>query len=448
MNEATDGKQLLRVLGVAFGIAVLVGGTIGQGILRTPGLVAQGIPDATLILLVWLGGGLFAAIDAMSTVELASSIRKTGGPYAFVGRAFGRRAGLATGIADWFGNAGAIGFVAVVFGEYLHRLGLLTAVPVGGLGVALILAIGAIHLAGTRVSGESQAVGSAIKALMFVALVVALLASPRGEAVATPVATPVAAMGLAGVVAALRGILGTYNGWNGAAYFCEEVRDPGRQIARATFLGIAVVTAIYVMVNIAFLHVLSPAQMAGSKLVAAEAAAHVFGPRADGIVTGISLISLVTAVNAVLMQHQRTGFAIARDSGLAWLATVAANGTPRRALAVTLLLAVLLASVGIYDILLSFTAALAVATGVAVNAAAIALRRREPTLDRPYRMPLFPLPAIFALLGNGAMLILFVADDPVTAAESVAALVVLTALAWRLTRGAAVPTGSPLAVGS
>ena len=96
--------HLLRVLGVAFGVAVVVGGTIGQGILRTPGVVAEGIQTPLLILALWALGGLIVWVDSLSTVELAASIRQTGGPFTFARRAYGSFAGLAVGIADWLGN--------------------------------------------------------------------------------------------------------------------------------------------------------------------------------------------------------------------------------------------------------------------------------------------------------------------------------------------------------
>nr|WP_302054112.1 amino acid permease [Sphingomonas tagetis] len=419
-----DGSHLLRVLGVAFGIAVVVGGTIGQGILRTPGLVAAGVPDPALIIGLWLLGGFVSYVDAMSTVELASSIRRTGGPFAFVDAAFGPILGLAVGIADWLAGIGVCGFVSVVFGEYLHRLGIATSIPLGVLAALLVLAIGAIHLCGTKIGGLSQEVGSAIKAALFTILVGALCFAPRG--VSVPSDIPPAAVTAGGIIVAIRGVFGTYSGWNSAAYFCEEVYNPKRDIARATFMGILAVTAIYVLVNLALLSVLSPAEMAGSNLVAADAAARVFGPRADMIVTAISLISLVTLLNAAVMIYPRILFALARTREIPHLAHVADNGTPRLSMLVTVAAGALLATIGIYEMLLAFSVSLLAATGVCVNAAAVVMRRRFPTLPRPYAMPFFPLPAIFAMVVNAALLVAFFVEDALTAAQALALLVVLT----------------------
>ncbi len=438
-DEATgreaDGGRLLRVLGVAFGVAVVVGGTIGQGILRTPGLVAQGAGTPLLIIVLWVLGGVVALIDSMSTVELASSIRQTGGPYTFARRAFGALAGLAVGICDWLANVAGIAFISVVFGEYLHRLGVLTALPLGILAALLVLAMGAIQWLGTKIGGRAQEVGSAVKAALFTALILALLFAPRGAPVASPAsADTAAALTLGGVIVAMRAIFGAYAGWNSAAYFCEEVRNPGSAIARSTFSGIAVIALIYVLANLAYLSVLTPAEMATSNLVAADAAARVFGSAAGPVVTAVSLISLVTVLNAMVMVFPRVLFAVARDFSIPMLGRVAANGTPRLALVATVATAALLATIGVYDLLLAFSVSLLAAMGMMVNVAALVVRWREPALERPWRMPLFPLPALAALAINTALFLAFVSEDAWTAAQAFSTLAALTGLAWVFTR--------------
>jgi APA family basic amino acid/polyamine antiporter len=435
-STAAAGRgHLLRVLGLAFGVAVVIGGTVGQGILRTPGQVAEGAQTAPLILGLWIVGGLIALIDSMSTVELAASIRQTGGPYMFLRRTFGALPGLAGGIADWLANVSSIAFVSVVFGEYLHRLGVGTSIPIGVLALGLVLTLGLIQLLGTRISGLSQEIGSAIKALLFTGLILVLLLAPRGDPVATiPAAQMAVGLTISGVIVALRGVFGTYAGWNSAAYFTEEVVNPGRAIVRATFIGIVVVTVLYTLVNVALLNVLTPAEMAGSNLVAADAAARIFGPAADPIVTAISLISLVTIINVSIMIYPRVVYAVSRDYGLTLLTRVAPNGTPRAALLVTVGAAALLASVGIYDVLIAFSTSLLATVGVAVNLAAIVLRYREPDLERPWKMPLFPLPALLALTLNSILLVAFVTEDPATTAKAFALLIGLTAVGWLATR--------------
>jgi APA family basic amino acid/polyamine antiporter len=163
--------------------------------------------------------------------------------------------------------------------------------------------------------------------------------------------------------------------------------------------------------------------MAKSNLVLADAAGVVFGPLADTLITVISLISLATTQNTVVMMFPRVLYAIGRDAGgVLGLTRVTANGTPSTALMVTVVLSAVLASIGIYDILLALSASLLAAVSVVINLAVIRMRRSEPGLARPWRMPLFPLPALLALGVNAALLAAFVYEDPVTAVLGFAGL--------------------------
>jgi APA family basic amino acid/polyamine antiporter len=169
--------------------------------------------------------------------------------------------------------------------------------------------------------------------------------------------------------------------------------------------------------------------------------AKVFGPSADFYVTAISTILLITVVNMTIMMFTRVLFAIARDRNVPLLGEVAVNGTPHAALVATVAAGALLAAVGAFDALLALSTALYAAMLASVNLAAIALRWREPYLERPYRMPWFPLPALFALAVNLTILAAFVADDPKSAGAGFALMLALTALvhgAMRLGRARSV----------
>ncbi len=431
MRSTEDRRlgHLLRILGLAFGLAVVVGGVIGQGILRTPGIVAGAVPDPSLILLLWAIGGTLILIDACSLVELGASIPCAGGPYALAARAYGPVGGTVVGWADWIINTLVIAFVSVVFGEYCQRLGIAPAIPIWGWSVALIAACWAINWTGTRLSGASQTLFSAAKGLVLIGLVAALLlfgeAPAANEAAAT--AIPVApAVGAAALLIAMRAVVNTYAGWHASVYFGEEIVATDRNIARSTFGGIMLVTILYVAVNAAMLHVLTPAQMAASELPAADAAARVFGASGGTLMTVIALLSLAAIANLYLMMVSRTGFAMARDGVLpAMLARTSASGTPRQALTAAALFAAGFAVSGTYGELLSINVPLTVATIASLDLAAIVMRRREPDLPRPFRMPLFPLPSLAGLALNLALLAAMVVDDPKHSAIGIGAAAVL-----------------------
>lgn len=400
------------MLGLGFGIAVVVGGVVGQGILRTPGIVAGALHDPVWILAAWAAVGLFTLIDAFALVELGASIPRAGGPYAFVERAFGRVPGAVVGWSDWFTNLFAIAFIAVAFAEFTQRLGVLPGAPAGVLAVAVIGVCWLVNWLGTSVSGLSQNIGSALKAMALLVIVGLCFAAP-GPSAATPALSAHPALTIAGVAIALRAILNTYSGWNTCAYFCEEVHAPEKNLARATFSGIAVVTGLYVLVNAALLHALTVDQIAASTLPVADAVETVLGPAGGLVTTAFAMISVAAIANLVVMSVARIAFGMARSGILPRvLAQVAPSGTPRAALLASVAIAAALASTGAYMSLMAIGATFAILVNIAVDLAALGLRRAEPNLPRPYRMPLFPLPPLAGIAINLVILIALVHEDP------------------------------------
>lgn len=403
-------RSLLRVLGLAFGVAAVVGGVVGQGILRSPGVVAQGVPVAELILAIWLFGAVVTAIDAMSIAELGSSIPKAGGPYAFADRAFGPFGGFLVGWLDAGMLILSSGYIAVVVAEYLHRIGGFTSISVGALAALVVLFFGVLNALGTRAGGSLQNAASAIKALALFAFAAACFAmredrapAPGGEALN---------LSFAGVALAAIAVQQTYYGASTAVYFSEELDEPGKNLPRATFIGVGVVAAVYLAIVGALLYVLPVSAIAGSNLPVADALGFVIGPHGALAVAIFALFSVFAVGNIGVMQQARTIFAMARGGFLpAWLAHVARNGSPMAALAAAVLLGAALAATGVYERLLAIGAPILTLVNLLMGAAVIRMRMKEPDLPRPFRMPLYPLPAVLTVAMNGALMVFFTASD-------------------------------------
>ena len=424
---------LLRVLGLVFGLAVVVGGVIGSGIMRAPGLVAEGFTTTPMILAAWVAGGLVTLLAAMPLVEAGASVPLAGGPYPIAERAFGPTMGFFTGWIGWIQYAASSAFIAAVFGEYVHRLGLLEAVNARVLACGLIVAVAALNWMGTHVSGASQTIASAIKGGAFILLTIILFATPRAAALPPPVHPLAAVAGVGAAVMAVRLIYQTYAGWDAAIYFSEEVHRPDRNVARATFVGIVLVTIVYVLVNAAALHVLSPAQLAGSKLAVGDAAKVGLGQAADTVITAMGLFSLAAIVNLQTMASTRITFRMARHGALpAWLGRVARGGTPRNSLLVLVLLSLAFAGTGGYESIVRIYAPWSIGVILIVCLAAIRLRLAEPGLHRPWKMPLFPWTAIAASLVQASLLAVVMWDDPKDAVLSVLVAVAPLPLYLRL----------------
>jgi APA family basic amino acid/polyamine antiporter len=437
-------RSLLRVLGLVFGLAVVVGSMIGSGIMRAPGVVAQGITSPPLILLAWAIGGGLAMLTAMPLVEAGSSIPHAGGAYPIAERAFGPAVGFLTGWLAWLQNAAANGFMSAVFAEYVHRLGFAEAVPAAVLACGLILAVGAINWTGTRVSGASQSLASGVKGAAFLALVVVLFASPRA-AVAGASLHPLAAItGVSALVMAIRVIYQTYAGWEAAIYYSEEVHQPDRNVARATLWGIGAVAVLYLLINAAVLHVLSPKAIAGSPLAVGDAAKVSLGAAGDTVITALGLFSLAAITNLQVMSAARVTYRMARDGVLPQaLAIVSPGGAPRRSVALTLVVSLLFAATGTYESIVRIYAPWSIGAILIVCLSAIRLRAIEPDLHRPWRMPWFPWLPIAVALVQAGLIALVVWDDPLAGAGSaVVALAplpiyLLFAKTWRRQAGRA-----------
>lgn len=434
-------SDLRRVLGVIFGLAAVVGGCIGQGILRTPGLVAAAVPDPAIILLLWIVGGLFAALCAIPYVELSTALPHAGGPYVYARRGVGQAAGVTVGWSDWLNNLAAQGFLTVVLAEFLHRLGLLTSVPIG---VIAPLAIGGLFLinwTNTKLCGSSQVVGSALKGVGLLLLVLVLITgTPGSKAAVATNGSPSAGFGIAGIIIALRYIQNTYAGWNNCTYFCEEMHAPERCVPRSMFIGIATVTSLYVLVNAAILHVLNPEQMAGSTLAGGDALRAVIGPWADTALTLFGILSVGALANLQMMFCCRIALAMARDRVLpSALKMVAPGGTPRHALIVTTCLAMIFAATGTYEQLAAFSVALGVLTDFVVSLAAIRLRRTEPSLHRPWRARAYPWSILLAAVLEASLLSALVWEDPIHSLLGTG-FALLVGLGYAIAHRKAVPT--------
>lgn len=419
-TEAAPARPLSRVLGLVFGLAVVVGGVIGSGIMRAPGVVALGLHSPTMILLAWAAGGGAAMLASMPLVEAGASVPMAGGTYPIARRAFGPAVGLATGWLSWLQYVGSNAFISVVFGEYVHRLGLAGGVSTGVLACGLIVFVAALNLLGTRVSGASQGVASALKGGVFLVMVVILFLSPRGAEVAAKAPLSSAA-GIAAIVMAIRVIYQTYAGWDGAIYFSEEVHRPDRNVARATFWGIGLVTILYVLVNAAVLHVLPVDAIAGSELAVGDAAKVTLGSVGDKVITLVGLLSLAAIVNLQIMASPRITWRMARDGLLpAVVGRVAPNGAPWVSVVLVVLASFVLAATGSYESIVKIYAPWSIGAILMVCLSAIRLRVSEPDLPRPWKMPFFPWIAIGAALIQTALILVVVWDDPLSGLASAA----------------------------
>jgi APA family basic amino acid/polyamine antiporter len=418
---ASTSRGLIRILGVGFGLAVIVGSTLGIGVLRTPGLVAGQLPNSSAILAVWIAGGLYTLVGAICLAELGTMLPVAGGYYVYARRAFGDTAGFAVGWTDWLTYCAVLGYVSIAIGEFSALL----LPSLGGhehaVAILTLAALAGLQLGGLRVSSRFQEITTIVKCAAFLTVVVAALVFapgiPSGSGPASQTFT------LSGLIVALQSVVITYGGWQSALYFSEEDRDPARNIPRAMIGGVVSVIIVYLFVNVALLAVLPIGDLARSTLPAADAAQILLGGRGREIITILSIVSLPPMLNAILMIGTRILFAMGRD-GLLWqrAASVTKRGTPAAAMLATTLVALALVATGTFQRLVAVVAFFLAANYAVCCLALIVLRRREPERARPFRAWGYPWSAGLVLVGAAAFLAGAAVGDTVNAAGALALL--------------------------
>ena len=401
MTEGSSTYQLKRVLRVQDGMAVTVGIVIGAGILRTPGLIAGYLDNPWHILGMWFFGGVVVALSTLVLAEMAAALPEAGGKYVYARHAWGPTMGFVAGWAELLVSRGFSGAAkAVAIGEYIRIL-------TGGRGsislyaLAVCVAFFFLHTRGLKASTQFQNITTAIKVLIVFGIAAAGLAAGEFagfQPSVTSASGPTA--GLLGFALAYQSISFAYYGWEDAAKMAEEVEDPGTALPKILVGGSLAVMVLYLLLNTAFLAALTPAEMAGSELVAQDAITAVFGSAAGTVVVVASLLILISSLNVNFLGLPRVAYGLAQH-GLApkAFAEVDARGTPRKALYFISAWIGLMALSGQLELLIRFMMTVAITVDTMVLMGYFKLRWSKPDLERPFNMPGHPwLPAVTVAL--------------------------------------------------
>ena len=291
-NDTPKTNTLRKILGVAFGLSVVVGSTIGVGILRTPGSIAALIPNPTLIMCSWIAIGLYIILAASSYAELTTMFPKAGGAYNYIKRAFGNYFGFVSGWFDFMSNAIAPAYFCIVLSEYSilvfpEARNLKTIIA-----VAFLTFFTAINLPGIKSGSFIQKITSAIKVMLFVVLIIGCFTF-KGKTAIPMAETALTGGLLIGLFKSLQLIMGTYDGWMSVSFFAEEDSNPNKNIPKSYLLGAATIGILYVMINAAILYVLPVETIAKSPLAASDAASMAFGSWSGTLMTAVAIFSLI-----------------------------------------------------------------------------------------------------------------------------------------------------------
>lgn len=400
-TAAVPRGQLLAVLGVGFGLAVTVGNTVGAGILRTPGSVAEQLGTFGPYLAVWLIGGMYALLGANALAELATLVPRSGGQYVFVRHGLGDYPALLVGWSDWMSTCGTTALVAIVVGEYAVAIfpGLRTP---HGTALAIVALFTLIQWAGVRAGGAVQNLTSIVKGLALVAFVGACFwLGTRLPWSPTDVTVEREGPLFLAFILALQSVVYTYDGWSAVIYFSEEVRDFGRSIPRAMLSAVSAIVVIYVLVNLAFLSVVTLPTIAGNAFAAGVVADRLFGTGGQVLLRVLVVLILLSAVSSNVLMAPRVLYAMAKDR-LFWKGAAEVNrgGTPDVSLLISSMLAAAFIVTGTFETVIAKLSFFFVANYALSFVTLFVLRRREPQAERPWRAWGHPFTTGLALIAS------------------------------------------------
>lgn len=403
--------HLLKILGVTFGVAVAIGQIIGSGILRSPSIIAGEVPGIALILGLWTLGAVQVWLAANLSAELGTALPKTGGGYNYVRRAMGDVFGLVVGWTDWLANMAGAAAASVSFAEFLPLLVPAAAAHKIAVALSLQIALYAANITGLREGRALQELTSFIKAAMLLVFILVAVILVAPEEPRTALSSPVA-FKWANIVLAYQLVMGAYAGWNTPLAFAGENEAPEKSIPRALFLGILLTAVLYLGVNWALLHALTPAGVAASPLPFSVILRQIGGGVPAALFALTALITVASCSNACIMTAPRILFALGRDRLLPHGVTrVNAGGSPTVAYLMTAMGTLALAASGTFALVFGLIATLNAASGFLVDIAYWVLRVKEPQLNRPFRAIGYPVLPMIPVLVDGTLVVLFTTAD-------------------------------------
>jgi APA family basic amino acid/polyamine antiporter len=305
-----------RELGLLDAAVVVAGGIIGVGIFANPSNVARIVSTPVAILAVWAIGGVVALIGGFVWAELGARLPRVGGQYAYLAAAYPPLVGFLYGVALLFiVNAGGLAAVSIIFASYVDR----SFVSIGPSGIPLaaaatLVALTIVNTVGVRAGTRANNLFMAAKVGGMVTLVaLAFFGTSAPASDFGAIGGSVDASSVSTLFTALVPVLFAYGGWQSCASIAGEIRDPGRNLPRATVAGVIIVVALYLSLNVAYLWVLPPDAVAASTALAADVARAVAGEAGARFVAALIVVSSLGFLAVIIMTGPRLCYAMAKD---------------------------------------------------------------------------------------------------------------------------------------
>ena len=394
-----ENKQLQKNLGIAAALSTVVGMVIGGGVFFKPQAVytlTGGAPGLGILALII--AGIMTITAGLTAAEVSAAIPKTGGMMVYIEEIYGKKLGFLTGwmqtVLFFPATAAAI---AVMFGQQAAIL-LNNPSIVMPMSIGVILLVGILNTFGSKTSGTIQTVSTVCKLIPLVLIIVFGFIKGSGD---NPIMNPLVAEGIRpmGIIGQLLvAILFAYDGWINVGALAGEMKNPGKDLPKAIIGGLSIVMAINVVINLAYLWVLPASELAQYASPASIVAEKIFGPVGGKLINVGILVSVFGCLNGYLLTGPRIPYTLANQKLLpATFGKLNKNGVPANATLFMVVLSVIYALSGQFNLLsdLSMFAIWAFYTLTFIGV--IKLRKTQPDLKRPYKVPFYPVIPIISI---------------------------------------------------
>ncbi len=399
-----ENNQLQKTLGMSAALSTVVGMVIGAGVFFKPQSVYMSTGgEPGLGVIAWVLAGIITITAGLTAAEVSAAIPKTGGMMIYIKEIYGDRLGFLTG---WMQTVlffpGTIAALGVIFAEQAVTLigkpSLTLPIAVG-----IILLVAALNTLGSKTGGMIQTVSTLCKLIPLVLIMVFGFIKGSGQ---NEILTPLVGEGVnvgSVIGQVLIAILFAYDGWINVGALAGEMKNPGKDLPKAIVGGLTVVMAVYLTINLAYLWVLPASELATYSAPAAAVAEAIFGPVGGKIITVGILISVFGTLNGFTLTGSRVAYTLAEQKTLPGHKSLSKlNGAQAPANSILLIagLSSIYALSGQFNLLSDLAIFAIWIFYVLTFIGVIKLRKDQPNLHRPYKVPLYPVIPLIAIFSG------------------------------------------------
>ncbi|MBQ4044840.1 MAG: amino acid permease [Lachnospiraceae bacterium] len=396
-------KTMKKNMGMMSAISVVVGCVIGAGVFFKPYAIYQATGGAPgLGMISWIAGGLVSIFGALTFAEIAVLIPRTGGMVTYLGEIYDRRIGF---LAGWmqvviFYPAYLAGYGVKMGTELAGLTGINLSLPVA---LCVIAGIVLLNVLGSGSASRFQIFATACKLIPLFLIIIAGFLSGRSTGfIFTPVVADSVSIGSA-FATTLLAVLFAFEGWTNVGAIAGEMKNPGRDLPRAIVGGVSIIMAVYLLINIAYIRVIPAEELMHIESPAAAVAMKLFGSAGGTLITIGIIISVIGAANGFLLSGSRVAYYLGREGMLPCsqkLEALNGNLVPSASIILVGTLAALYSLIGQFDLLTDIGTFSCWIFYTLTFSCVIRMRRTHPELDRQYKVPLYPVIPVMAILSG------------------------------------------------